>query len=428
MWRRSCPDRDLVAGASSAVRRTPAPVSAPPPGAPVGGRRTRRLPFLTCRRPLRRRPRRPSPRPSTPPTTSRSSRGSRRSASVPACTSAPPTRAASCTASGRSSTTPSTRRWAGTATAIEVILHPDGSRRGPRQRPRHPGRHRAQDRPDRRRGGLHQAARRRQVRRRLVRGIRRPARRRRLGGQRAVRAPRRRGRPRRQDLRDVLPPRRARRLLRRRRRQGPKDPEPVHARTSSSSELRGRSARPGAGVTGTRVRYWADRQIFLSDAAFDLDGLVARARQTAFLVPGLTIVIRDLRGEEPTEEVFLHDGGISEFVRVPRARPAGHRRLAAAGHRHLHRDRAGARRQGAHEPHRGRARVRRRHRAALGHRLRHPGHARSSTSSPPPRAAPTWPASTRPCSRCCASQVELNARRLKVGSDKLEKDDVARRA
>ena len=42
-------------------------------------------------------------------------------------------------------------------------------------------------------------------------------------------------------------------------------------------------------------------------------GLVARARQTSFLVPGLTIVIRDLRGEEPTEEVFLHDGGISEF-------------------------------------------------------------------------------------------------------------------
>ena len=103
--------------------------------------------------------------------------------------------------------------------------------------------------------------------------------------------------------------------------QGPRAP---------ASPLRGQqraarsSARPAAAVTGTRVRYWADHQIFLKDAAFDLDGLVARARQTSFLVPGLTLVIRDerVRGEEPTEEVFLHDGGISEFCRVPRARPA----------------------------------------------------------------------------------------------------------
>jgi DNA gyrase subunit B len=76
------------------------------------------------------------------------------------------------------------------------------------------------------------------------------------------------------------------------------------------------------GVTGTRVRYWADSQIFLRDASFDLDGLVARARQTSFLVPGLTIVIRDERGEEPTEEVFLHDGGISEFCEFLAPDPA----------------------------------------------------------------------------------------------------------
>jgi DNA gyrase subunit B len=67
---------------------------------------------------------------------------------------------------------------------------------------------------------------------------------------------------------------------------------------------------------GTRVRYWADRQIFLKDARLSLDTLQARARQTAFLVPGLTIVVRDARGidgAEPTEEVFRYDGGISEF-------------------------------------------------------------------------------------------------------------------
>jgi DNA gyrase subunit B len=71
--------------------------------------------------------------------------------------------------------------------------------------------------------------------------------------------------------------------------------------------------------TGTRVRYWADRQIFLKDAGLSLDNLHQRARQTAFLVPGLTIVVRDERADngsedgKPLEEVFHFDGGISEF-------------------------------------------------------------------------------------------------------------------
>ncbi|WP_338118146.1 DNA topoisomerase IV subunit B [Streptomyces coryli] len=68
--------------------------------------------------------------------------------------------------------------------------------------------------------------------------------------------------------------------------------------------------------TGTRIRYWADRQIFLKDARLSLEELQARARQTAFLVPGLTLVVRDERGidgAEPTTEIFRYDGGISEF-------------------------------------------------------------------------------------------------------------------
>ncbi|MFE2285212.1 type IIA DNA topoisomerase subunit B [Streptomyces sp. NPDC059443] len=70
------------------------------------------------------------------------------------------------------------------------------------------------------------------------------------------------------------------------------------------------------GRTGTRIRYWADRQIFLKDAKLTLDTLYQRARQTAFLVPGLTIVVRDeraLEGAGKTEETFRFDGGISEF-------------------------------------------------------------------------------------------------------------------
>ncbi|QEW00087.1 type IIA DNA topoisomerase subunit B [Microbacterium caowuchunii] len=79
------------------------------------------------------------------------------------------------------------------------------------------------------------------------------------------------------------------------------------------SELRvvGKAAK---GVTGTRIRYWADRQIFTKDAAFNLEELEQRARQTAFLVPGLEIVIRDERTDEPRESVYAFAGGISEFA------------------------------------------------------------------------------------------------------------------
>ncbi|MBN9152735.1 MAG: type IIA DNA topoisomerase subunit B [Microbacterium sp.] len=67
-------------------------------------------------------------------------------------------------------------------------------------------------------------------------------------------------------------------------------------------------------VTGTRIRYWADRSIFTKDAAFNLEELEQRARQTAFLVPGLEIVILDERSAERNETVFRFDGGISEFA------------------------------------------------------------------------------------------------------------------
>ncbi len=77
-------------------------------------------------------------------------------------------------------------------------------------------------------------------------------------------------------------------------------------------ELRkvGRAAR---GATGTRVRYWPDRQIFLADAELQLDPVLSRARQTSFMVPGLQLTVKDLRHDEERVEVFKHDGGIAEF-------------------------------------------------------------------------------------------------------------------
>ena len=82
---------------------------------------------------------------------------------------------------------------------------------------------------------------------------------------------------------------------------------------SSESVLRvvGKVAK---GVTGTRVRYWADSQIFTPGAAFQLDELESRARQTAFLVPGLTMNISDQRLGTSVDSSFNYTGGISEFV------------------------------------------------------------------------------------------------------------------
>jgi DNA gyrase subunit B len=65
--------------------------------------------------------------------------------------------------------------------------------------------------------------------------------------------------------------------------------------------------------TGTRIRFWPDRQVFLKDAVFSYDSLTERARQTAYLVPGLAIVLRDETGEETREAEYRFEGGIGEF-------------------------------------------------------------------------------------------------------------------
>src|SRR5579863_8954303 len=71
-------------------------------------------------------------------------------------------------------------------------------------------------------------------------------------------------------------------------------------------------------ATGTRIRFWPDRQVFLRDAKFSFGSLTERARQTAYLVPGLTITITDESEDREDNESQRHaefrfDGGISEF-------------------------------------------------------------------------------------------------------------------
>jgi DNA gyrase subunit B len=68
-----------------------------------------------------------------------------------------------------------------------------------------------------------------------------------------------------------------------------------------------------AKVTGTRIKWWSDKQIFLKEAELELEDIYARARQTSFLVPGLTLTVNDNRGKAKTTESFYHKGGISEY-------------------------------------------------------------------------------------------------------------------
>jgi DNA gyrase subunit B len=115
--------------------------------------------------------------------------------------------------------------------------------------------------------------------------------------------------------------------------------------------------KPGSGLrrgpkvarsaTGTRIRFWPDRQIFVPGVHWSFRHLAQQARQTAYLVPGLTIKVVDQRppgergrpagevsayealaeaalGDEADQEQgdpsgaatvaeFRFDGGISEF-------------------------------------------------------------------------------------------------------------------
>lgn len=68
------------------------------------------------------------------------------------------------------------------------------------------------------------------------------------------------------------------------------------------------------GVTGTRVRFWPDPQIFGKNVTFAPEELTERARQTAFLVPGLSIHVDDHSSGESVRTTFSAAGGLSDFL------------------------------------------------------------------------------------------------------------------
>ncbi len=150
------------------------------------------------------------------------------------------------------------------------------------------------------------------------------------------------------------------------------------------------------------MRYWADRQIFLKDAKLALDTLHQRARQTAFLVPGLTIVVRDEyglgEGGSKGEESFRFDGGISEFCEFLASDRPVCDTLRFTGQGSFKETVPVLDEHGQMTPTEVTRELGVDVAMRWGPATRRPC-ARSSTSSPPPRAAPTSRASSRPSPR-----------------------------
>ncbi|MEJ2852689.1 MULTISPECIES: ATP-binding protein [unclassified Saccharothrix] len=66
--------------------------------------------------------------------------------------------------------------------------------------------------------------------------------------------------------------------------------------------------------TGTSTRYWYDARYFENGAKLDVEAVRAKLRNTAFLVPGVTYVLRDATDGAIGEETFHYPGGLSDMV------------------------------------------------------------------------------------------------------------------
>lgn len=66
--------------------------------------------------------------------------------------------------------------------------------------------------------------------------------------------------------------------------------------------------------TGTLIRFKASADIFKETTVYDFETLERRFREQAFLNAGLKITLTDLRKEEPYQEVYCYEGGLSSFV------------------------------------------------------------------------------------------------------------------
>lgn len=98
-----------------------------------------------------------------------------------------------------------------------------------------------------------------------------------------------------------------------------KDVNGVASPENSFTAKPGLIKRAKTQLTGTRVRFFYDTQVFLPGSFLDTTTLLERLRTTAFLVPGLKVVVTDNReataaGALPGSTTFCYDGGVVDFV------------------------------------------------------------------------------------------------------------------
>nr|BFE57062.1 DNA topoisomerase IV subunit B [Dactylosporangium thailandense] len=66
--------------------------------------------------------------------------------------------------------------------------------------------------------------------------------------------------------------------------------------------------------TGTSTRYWHDARYFEAGAALDPEAVRAKLRNTAFLVPGVTYVLKDATQGSIETETFHYPNGLADMV------------------------------------------------------------------------------------------------------------------
>jgi DNA gyrase subunit B len=65
---------------------------------------------------------------------------------------------------------------------------------------------------------------------------------------------------------------------------------------------------------GTSIRYWYDARYFEAGAVLDVEAVRVKLRNTAFLVPRVSYLLRDATGDVPIEESFHFPAGLADMV------------------------------------------------------------------------------------------------------------------
>ncbi|MGH3620383.1 MAG: DNA gyrase/topoisomerase IV subunit B [Sciscionella sp.] len=78
--------------------------------------------------------------------------------------------------------------------------------------------------------------------------------------------------------------------------------------------------------SGTVIRYWHDPRYFETGAALDADSTREKLRHTAFLVPGVSYVLRDATGGAINDETFHFPNGLADMVEF--LAPAGEKSVS----------------------------------------------------------------------------------------------------